>query len=154
MVEEKDSPLKKKVEGEFEEKTPNIDKLVKTLIQSFLKSGSNYGAITDIETDINSIYRVVSNYIDREKIDVYALKLDNRILLSKTNEDFDEIYEVVKMKSKLQEKRDVIELWDDPENKILHVIVLPVRKHFPIEYGDIKEKQRIIEKLSLMAWQI
>jgi hypothetical protein len=148
------SSLKKKVEGEFEEDTLNVGKLVKTLIQSFLKSDSNYGAITDIKTDINNIYNTVRDYIKEEKVDVYAIKMDDRILLSKTNVDFDDIYQVIKERSELKVKEDVIEIWDDSEEKILHLIILPVKKHFPIEYANFREKENIMEKISLMTWQI
>jgi hypothetical protein len=154
MTPEGNSSLHKKVEGEFPEKGLNISKLVKTLIKSFLRSDSNYGAITDIETDINRIYSMVRNYIDEEKMDVYALKLDDRILLSRTNVDFKEIYEVLKERSELQIKKDMIEIWDDPDHKILHLIIVPVRKHFPIEYSTSKQKAKMIEKISSMTWQV
>ncbi|MCW4021418.1 MAG: hypothetical protein NWF14_09365 [Candidatus Bathyarchaeota archaeon] len=147
------SSLKKKVEGEFQEQTINVGKLVKTLVKSFLRSDSNYGAITEIKTDINRIYEMLSDYIDQEKIDVYALKIEDRILLSKTSMEFEEIYEVVKERSELQIKKDMIEIWDDPENKILHLIIVPVRKHFPIDYSTTKGKAKIIKKISSMTWQ-
>jgi len=154
MTAEGDSTLRKKVEGEFPEQTVNVGKLVKTLIKSFLKSDSNYGAITDIKTDVDRIYGIVQSIIDEEKVDVYALKLDDRVLLSRTGTDFDAVYEVVKGHSELQIKKDMIEIWDDAKNKILHLIVVPVRKHFPIEYSTPKEKSKMIEKISSMTWQI
>ena len=42
------SSLKKKIEGDFPEQLININKLINTLIQSFLKSESDYGAIDEI----------------------------------------------------------------------------------------------------------
>jgi len=153
MASEGDSTLRKKVHGEFPEQTVNVGKLVKTLIRSFLKSDSNYGAITDIKTDVNRIYDMVQSVIDEEKVDVYALKLDDRVLLSRTGADFDAVYEVVKGHSELQIKKDMIEIWDDAKNKILHLIIVPVKKHFPIEYPTPKEKFRLIEKISSMTWQ-
>jgi hypothetical protein len=154
MTAEGNSSLKKKIESEFSEQSINVGKLVKTLIKSFLRSDSNYGAITDIKSDINYIYEMAVSYIDEEKLDVYALKLEDRILLSKTNVDFEDIYEVMKGHSELQIKKDMIEIWDDPENRILHLIVVPVRKHFPIEYSTIKEKAKMVEKISSMTWTI
>ncbi len=154
MTAEGDSTLKKKVEGEFPEDAINVSKLVKTLIKSFLKSDSDYGAITDIKTDINHIYGMVRDVIDEEKVDIYALKLDDRVLLSKTGVDFERIYEVIKGRSELEIKKDMIEIWDDVKNRILHLIVVPVRKHFPIEYSTSKEKEKMIEKISSMTWQV
>jgi hypothetical protein len=154
MTTEDDSALRKKVEGEFPENAVNVGKLVKTLIRSFLKSDSNYGAITDIKTDVDSIYGMVRDVIDEEKLDVYALKLDDRVLLSRTGVDFEGIYEVIKGHSELQIKKDMIEIWDDEKNRILHLIVVPVRKHFPIEYSSVKEKAKMIERISSMTWQV
>jgi hypothetical protein len=154
MTAESDSSLKKKVEGEFTEQTMDVSNLVKTLIKSFLRSDSNYGAITDIKSDINHIYDLMVRYIEREKIDVYALKFEDRILLSRTGADFEDIYTVLKARSELQIKKDMIEIWDDAANRILHLIVVPVKKHFPIEYSNAKEKAKIIEKISLMTWTL
>jgi len=153
MTPKGDSSLKKKVEGDFPEQSLNVGKLIKTLMKSFLKSDSDYGVITDIKTDINRIYDMTRNYIEEEKLDIYALKLGDRILLSRTNVDFKEIYEVIQKHSELQIKKDMIEIWDDAENRILHLIVVPVRKHFPIEYSTTKEKTKMIEKISSMTWQ-
>ena len=154
MTAEGDSSLKKKVEGEFSEQTIDVSNLVKTLVKSFLRSDSNYGAITDIKSDINRIYELIVQFIETEKMDVYALKLDDRILLSRTSTDFDNIYEVIKTRSELQIKKDMIEIWDDTANRILHLIIVPVKKHFPIEYMNTREKAKIIEKVSLMTWTL
>ena len=48
----------------------------------------------------------------------------------------------------------MIEIWDDVANRILHLIIVPVKKHFPIEYLNIREKAKIIEKVSLMTWTL
>jgi hypothetical protein len=154
MTAEGDSSLKKKVEGEFSEQTIDVSNLVKTLVKSFLRSDSNYGAITDIKSDINRIYDLIVQFIETEKMDVYALKLDDRILLSRTSADFDNVYEVIKTRSELQIKKDMIEIWDDAANRILHLIIVPVKKHFPIEYLNTREKAKIIEKVSLMTWTL
>jgi len=142
-----DSALKKKIEDEFPEQGPDVKKLVETLIKSFLKSDSNYGAITDIKTDVNHIYRLVRNYVNSKKLDIYALKLEDRILLSRTNIGFEEIYEVIKRHSQLQTKMNMTEIWDDAENKILHLIIVPLRKHLPIEYQTEKEKAKMMAVL-------
>ncbi|MEM1581971.1 MAG: hypothetical protein QXK89_05620 [Candidatus Bathyarchaeia archaeon] len=139
--------LKKRVEGEFIEEDANINKLVETLIKSFLRTDSDYGAISDIKSDVNYIYRLVKNYISEEKLDIYALKLGNRILMSKTNIGFDEIYEVIKERSRLEAKKGIIEVWNDPESGIIHFLVLPLRKHFPIEYTTDNEKENIMNTL-------
>jgi len=148
------SSLREEVEGEFEERKIGIEKLIETLLESFLRSHSNYGAIADIETDIDQVYFLVKKCIEKKKIDVYALKIDNRILLSKTNEEFDDLYKVIKRCSELQIKKDMIEIWDDADNKILHILVMPVRKHFPIEYANSKQRIEIIKKISLMTWSV
>jgi hypothetical protein len=61
---------------------------------------------------------------------------------------------VIKTRSELQIKKDMIEIWDDAANRILHLIIVPVKKHFPIEYLNIREKAKIIEKVSLMTWTL
>jgi len=154
MSSDGDSSLREEVEGEFKEQKIGVEKLIETLIESFLRSGSNYGAIADIETDIDWIYLLVKKHIEENKIDVYALKIGDRILLSKTNEGFDDLYEVIKRHSELQIKKDMIEIWDDADHKILHLLVMPVRKHFPIEYANSKQKIEIIKKISLMTWPV
>jgi len=154
MTPEGDPSLRKKVEGDFPEGILNVAELVKTLMKSFMKSESNYGAITDIETDINSIYDIVRNYIDREELDIYALRLGDRILLSKTDAAFENLYEVIRDRSQLQIKKDMIEIWDDADNRILHLIIVPVRKHFPLDYSTDKQKAEMIEEISSMTWQV
>jgi hypothetical protein len=148
-----DSTLRKKVEGELPEQDSNLQRLVKASIKSFLESESNYGAITDIKGDTNQIYTVLKGYIEKEKVDVYALKLDDRIILSKTIVGFEDLYELIKNRSELQVKKDGIEIWDDAANEILHLIVVPVEKHFPIEYSTTKHKTDLTEKISSMTQQ-
>ena len=147
------SALRKKVEGEFSEETLDVGKLVRTLIESFLKSDSNYGAITDIKTDTNNIYGLVNSYIDEERLDIYALRLADRILLSKTNVDFENLYGVIKERAHLQIKKDMIEIWDDAHSKILHLIIVPVKKHFPLDYSTSRQRAKMIEEISSMTWQ-
>jgi len=154
MTANDDSSLREEVEGEFEEQKIGVEKLIETLIESFLRSSSDYGAITDIETDIDQIYLLVKKYVEEKKIDVYVLKINDRVLLSKTNEGFDDLYEVIKQNSELQIKKDMIEIWDDAKNKILHLLVIPVRKHFPIKYTNSKQKMETIKKISLMTWTV
>jgi hypothetical protein len=144
---QKRSSLKKRVEGEFIEEDASIHKLVEMLIKSFLRADSDYGAITDIKTDVDYIYRLIKNYISNEKVDVYALKIGNCILMSKTNVCFDEIYEIIKERSQLRARKGVAEIWDDPSNKILHFLIMPIRKHFPIEYVTDNEREKIIRTL-------
>jgi hypothetical protein len=152
MKTEQDSTSKNiRVGNRLPEQNQNVKKLVETLIKSFLKSDSDYGAIAEIDTDVNQVYEIVRNYVNDEKLDVYALKLEDKILLSKTNIGFEAIYEVIKSHSYLQQKSNMIEIWDDVENKILHLIIFPVRKHFPIEYSTEKEKTKMIEEISAMT---
>ena len=141
--------MRKRVTGEFLEDDLSIRELVETLVKSFIKTDSNYGAITDIKSDIDAFYKSVGEYVRDEKLDIYALKFDDRILLSRTGFGFEEIYEVVKMKSVLQRKDDMLEFWDDEESKILHLIIAPLKKHFPIEYSDQTEKLRIMQNFQL-----
>ena len=147
-----DSTLKERIEGEFEEQKIGIEKLIETLMESFCRSDSDYGAIADIESDIDQIYFMVKKYIEEKRMDIYALKINNRILLSRTNEGFEDLYEVIKRHSGLQIKKDMIEIWDDADNKILHLLVMPVRKHFPIKYRTQKQKIETIKEISMMTW--
>ena len=139
--------LKKRTEGKFIEDEENISKLIQVLIKSFLRTDSDYGAITDIETDVNYVYKIVRDYIVEEKLDVCALKLDDRILMSKTNVNFEDIYTVIRKYSRLEVKKDMIEIWDDSKNRIIHFLVMPLRKHFPIEYASDQDRKRIINTL-------
>ena len=144
MIRNGNSTLGKKVEGEFAEGTLGIRKLIETLIKSFLKSESNYGTITDIE-ETSSVMVLLRNYIQEEKLDIHALKFRDKILLSRTNLEFEDLYEVVKKYSTIYLKRRLVEVWDDKKNKILHLLIIPLRKHFPIEYSDQKEYEENIE---------
>lgn len=152
MAAERNSTSKSK--EEISEQDEGVKKLVETLIQSFLRSDSDYGAITDINTDISQVYQIVRDYISCENLDIYALKLEDRILLSRTNVGFEDLYEVVKSHSQLQMRQNMVEIWDDPQNKILHLIIMPIRKHFPIEYSTEKEKTKMVEEFSSMTMQI
>jgi hypothetical protein len=139
--------LKKKIEGEFIEDEANMSKLVEVLIKSFLMTDSDYGVISDIKIDVDYVYRIVRNYISEERLDVCALKLGNRIFMSKTNIGFDDIYVVIEEHSQLKAKKDMIEIWDDAINKIIHFLIMPLRKHFPIEYTTEVERDKIIDTL-------
>jgi len=154
MTVDDDSSLREEIEGEFEEHKIGIEKLIETLMESFLRSSSDYGAIANIKTDIDQIYLLIKKYIEERKMDVYALRINDRILLSRTNEGFEDLYEVIKQHSELQIKKDMIEIWDDANNKILHLLVIPVRKHFPIKYTSSKQKMETIKKISLMTWSV
>jgi len=145
MMPKEKPALGKKVEGDFPEQNLGVGKLIETLIKGFIKSDSSYGMITDIKTDISLIYKSIKDYISRERLDIYALKFDDKIFLSRTNLGFEDIYEVVKKYSTLQVKKALIEVWDDEENGILHFIIIPLRKHFPVEYSNEKEKIRAIK---------
>jgi len=146
MQSQKRRPLRRKVSGEFEEDI-SIGKLIETLVKSFLKSDSDYGAITDIKTDVDSVFKLAREYISKEDLDICVLKIGNSIFMSKTSARFDDIYKVIKKNSQLTVKRDIIEIWDDAENGILHFLVLPLRKHFPIDYESNSERREIINAL-------
>jgi hypothetical protein len=146
-----DSASKKKIERRPPKQDSNLQRLVKASIKSFLEAESYYGAITDIKGDISQIYTMLKGYIEKEKIDIYALKIDDRILLSKTIVGFEDLYELIKNRSELQVKKDGIEIWDDAANKILHLIMVPVEKHFPIEYSTTKHKTDLTKKISSMT---
>ncbi|MEM2341970.1 MAG: hypothetical protein QXX94_00765 [Candidatus Bathyarchaeia archaeon] len=147
MYSQKRSSLRKRVEEDLAEEDESAHKLIETLVKSFLRADSDYGAITEIRTDINYIYKIIKNYISKENLDVYALKIGNVILLSKTNVGFDEIYEVIRERSHLEVKKGIIEIWDDLENGILHFLIIPLRKHFPIEYATDEEKEKTVKIL-------
>ncbi|MBS7634747.1 hypothetical protein KEJ34_04535 [Candidatus Bathyarchaeota archaeon] len=139
--------LRKRIEGEFIEDEANISKLIEVLIKSFLMTDSDYGVISDIKIDIDHIYRLVRNYIAEERLDICALKLGDRIFMSKTSIGFDDIYAVIQGHSLLKAKKDMIEIWDDTINKIIHFLIMPLRKHFPIEYTTEVERDEVIGTL-------
>lgn len=138
--------LKKRIEGEFKEDFA-INKLIETLIKSFLRSESDYGAITDIKADVDHVFRLVREYISRSELDICALKVKDSIFMSKTNVHFDEIYRVIRERSQLMVRRGIVEIWDDQNNRILHFLIMPLRKHFPIDYESIDEREEIEEIL-------
>lgn len=146
MQSQREKSLKKKVEGDFKEDF-SISNLIETLMKSFLRSESDYGAITDIKTNVDHVFKLIKEYIDREGLDVCVLKVKDDIFMSKTNVHFDEIYEVVRERSQLRAKKGIIEVWDDRDNKILHFLVIPLRKHFPINYESDYEREEIEEIL-------
>lgn len=146
MQSEKGKILKKKVEGEFNEST-SVDKLVETLLRSFLKSESSYGLITDIRTDVEYVFRIVRELISEKGFDIYALRVRNEIYLSKAVEHFDDLYAVIKERSILKAKKGLIEIWDDDESRIMHFLVPSLRRHLPIGYENEYEREKIIEAL-------
>jgi hypothetical protein len=139
--------LRKKIESEFIEDEANISKLIEVLIKSFLMTDSDYGVISDIKIDVDNVYRLVRNYIAEERLDVCALKLGDRIFMSKTNIGFDDIYAVIEEHSQLKAKKDMVEIWDDAVNRIVHFLIIPLRKHFPIEYTTEAERDKIVDTL-------
>ncbi|MEM1506682.1 MAG: hypothetical protein QW702_06260 [Candidatus Bathyarchaeia archaeon] len=147
MQSQRKQPLRKKVEEEFTEEGIGASKLVEMLVESFLRAGSDYGAITDIRTDVDRIYTLLKNYISREKLDIYVLKVGDKIFMSKTNVNFDRIYEIIRERSRLEIKRGIIEIWDDSENGLLHFLIIPLRKHFPMEYTTEDDKEKIVKAL-------
>ena len=96
----------------------------------------------------------MDSYIDEERLDIYALRLADRILLSKTNVDFENLYGVIKERAHLQIKKDMIEIWDDAHSRILHLIIVPVKKHFPLDYSTSRQRAKMIEEISSMTWQV
>ena len=146
------SYCKKNVEEKIPEHNRNMSNLIKTMLRNFLASDESYGVITDMKADTNSIYTAIMDYVNKENLDVYVLKLEDRVLLSKDNPLFEEVYNAIKKQSELEIKKDIIEIWNDHNNKILHLIIIPVRKHFPIEYSTTTQKTELIEKISSMTW--
>jgi len=140
--------LLEKVEADISEHDQDKREVIAVLISKFLKSESCYGEITNIEGDVQSVYDLTRNYLCERKLDVCALRFGDKILLSRTSFEFEDVQKVVQMHSVLIAKRDIIELWDDSQNRILHLLILPLRKHFPISYTDEKDKLEIIERLS------
>lgn len=146
MQPQKRKSLRKRIEGEFEEGA-GVNKLIETLLRSFLKSESNYGLITDIKTDVNYVFKLVRETISEKELDIYALKIRDEIYLSKTVEHFNELYKVIRERSQLKVKKGIIEIWDDDKSKILHFLVPSLRRHLPIEYESNREKKEIVETL-------
>jgi hypothetical protein len=138
-------------EEEILEKDLNNERAVGSLIRKFLKSDSDYGEITNIKQDIVHIYDLIKEYVLQNHLDIYALKLQDKIILSRTNFEFEKIQKVVKNHSNLILEIDMIEIWDDLKNKILHLLILPLRKHFPISYNNGKSK---LEKVELILKSI
>ncbi|MEM1586857.1 MAG: hypothetical protein QXX99_05280 [Candidatus Bathyarchaeia archaeon] len=146
MQSQRKKTLRKRVEGEFDEDA-GVNKLIETLLRSFLKSESSYGLITDIKTNVNYVFKLVRGLISEKELDIYALKIRDEIYLSKAIEHFNELYEVIKGKAQLKIKKDIIEVWDDEESRILHFLMPSLRRHLPIEYEGDREKKEIMEAL-------
>jgi len=151
LLEVTDKGLVGKVEAEISGENRDKKEVIAVLIGKFLKSDSCYGEITSIEGDVQLVYNLTRDYICERNLDVCALRFGGKILLSRTDLEFEDAQKAVQMYSTLIVKRDVIELWDDCQNKILHFLILPLRKHFPIGYSDEKDKLEIIEGLLVQA---
>jgi len=149
LLEVTDRGLIEKAEAEISEQNIDGKEAIAVLINKFLKSDSRYGEITNIEEGVQSVYNLTRDYICEKKLDVCALRCRDKILLSRTDLEFEDVQKAVQMYSTLIAKRDIIELWGDSQNKILHLLILPLRKHFPIGYRDEKDKLEIIEELSV-----
>jgi hypothetical protein len=137
--------LKERVEEEISDQGFNNERVVESLIKKFLESDSDYGEISNVEHDIKYIYDLIRDYVFQKHLDIYALRLKEKIILSRTNFEFENIHNVVRCHSDLVLEIDMIEIWDDSENKILHLLILPLRKHFPISYSSSKTKLKKIE---------
>ncbi|MEM0050415.1 MAG: hypothetical protein QW424_02245 [Candidatus Bathyarchaeia archaeon] len=146
MQSQKRKSLKRRVEEEFDESTC-ANNLIETLLRSFLKSKSDYGLITDIRTNVNYVFNLVREKIAEKDLGIYALKVRGEIYLSKAIEHFNELYEVIRGRSQLIVKKDIIEIWDDSNNRILHFLIPSLRRHLPIEYDNEREREEIIEDL-------
>jgi len=133
--------------GEAEHREHTLSNMIKTLLVTFMGSDENYGSITDIKADVNCVYKLLIDYVNEEKFDVYVLKLEDCILLSKTNVRFEELYKTIKRQSSLEIKKDVMEIWNDADNKILHLFVIPLRKHFLIGYSTTTQKTDLINQI-------
>lgn len=139
--------ISSKKKGETKQQENAMSSMVKALIEIFVRSDENYGAITNMKADINSVHRLLMDYVNREKLDVYMLKLEDRILLSKTNMCFEKLYKTIRRQSNLEVKKDVMEIWDNAYDKILHLFVIPTRKHFIMKYSTIAQKKILINQI-------
>lgn len=146
MQSQKRKSLKRRVEEEVEESTC-VNNLIETLLRSFLKSSSDYGLITDIKSNVNYVFNLIREKIAEKDLNIYALKVRGEIYLSKAIEHFNELYEVIRGRSQLIVKKDIIEIWDDCDSRILHFLIPSLRRHLPIEYEDERERKEIIDDL-------
>jgi len=147
LLEVTEKGLAKRVEAEISEKELDKRDIIAVLIDKFVKSDSSYGELTGIEGDVQYVYDLVRGYVCQEKLDVYALRFGDKILLSRTDFEFEEVRKAIEMYSVLVAKREIVELWDDCQNKILHLLIMPLRKHFPIGYSNEESKLRMVEKI-------
>ena len=109
-------------------------------INSFLASTGSYGEIAEIEGGVKEVYDFIKGYISKRGIEISVLKGKDRIFLSKPNIEFEETYKVVKRRCVLLERKGIIEVWDDKENKLLNVVIPSVRKHFLINRSLLEKE--------------
>ena len=102
--------LREKIEAEISEKDAEKKDIIELFIDTFLKSDSSYGEITNIEGDVEYVCDLIRNYVHQKHLDIYALNFESKILLSRTNFDFESIQKTVERWSKLITKKDLIEL--------------------------------------------
>jgi len=117
-----------------------VKKTVIELINSFLASNGNYGEIAEIEEEVKEVYDFIKGYISKRGIAISVLRGEDRIFLSKPKIEFEEIHKVVKKHCVLLEKKGIMEVWDDKENKWLNVVISSVRKHFLIPYSSLEKE--------------
>ena len=116
-------------------------------INSFLASNDSYGEITEIEGGVKEVYDFIKGYISKRGGNLSVLRGKDRIFLSNPKIEFEEIYKVMKRHCALLEKRGIMEIWDDKENKLLNVVIPSVRKHFVVSYEDEEHKSGEAEAL-------
>ena len=118
-------------------------------INSFLASNGSYGEIAETGGGVKEVYDFIKGYISKRGIGISVLRGKDRIFLSKPKIEFEEIYKVVKRHCVLLEKKGMMEVWDDKENKLLNVVIPSVRKHFLINYSSLEERNELISSLTL-----
>ncbi len=122
-------------------------KEVKKLLEEFVYSQADYGEIDEIYTDATQVYEFIQGYILKENLSISVLKVKNKIFLSKNTSKFDELYELIKKLCHPLMENQMVEIWEDKENKMLNIVLPSIKKHFLIRYADEGDKLGKIEDI-------
>jgi len=117
-----------------------IRKEIKDIIEEFITSKVNYSEVSITKENVMEVYNSIKEYILKNDLPFSVLRCQNKIFLSLNKIEFEQLYEVIKRFSTLSLEKGVLEIWEDKENKLLHVVFPSVRRHFIVRYLDEEDK--------------
>lgn len=127
------------------------------LLEEFVKSKADYGEIDEMGVDTVKVYDFIQEHILRKDLPISALKVKNKILLSKNIINFGQIYELIKSFCELTINDKMVEIWQDKENNLLNVVYPSIQRHFPIKYDSEIDKldkiEAVLQENSLLYYK-